>query len=141
MRLKKFIFLKYETKINWNFLFYLQAGAQQMQFSAPWLQGASFPQFFTTNGIPSQYSNSIFIRPDGSQGMFIHNPQTAQTIQTQAQPTQQQQQQQQGNAQQVQIQTAAQVQQQQTAQVQVQQVQQPQQQQVNIGILNSKDLN
>lgn len=64
-----------------------QSGAQQMQF-APWLQGASMPQFWaTTNSIPSQAmlgTNSIFIRPDGTQGMFIqHNPQaSAQTLQT-----------------------------------------------------------
>lgn len=67
-----------------------QPGTQQMQFTAPWqIQG--MPQFWATNGLQSQAvlaPNPIFIRgtqPDGTQGMFIHNPQPAtQSIQAQS---------------------------------------------------------
>lgn len=92
-----------------------QNGAQQMQF-APWLQAGSFP-LWTTNGLPQQFQNSIFIRPDGTQGMFIHNAQPGtQAIQAQAQPAQQQQQQ-------AQAQPTQQVQ---SSQAQIQQTNQPQ---------------
>lgn len=63
------------------------SGNQQMQFTAPWLQGTtSFPQLCATSyTLPPQFQNSIFIRPDGAQGMLFHHPQAAHAIQTQTQ--------------------------------------------------------
>lgn len=101
-----------------------------------WLQSASFPQLWTTNGIPQQLQNSIIIRPDGTQMFF---PQT-QTIQAQAQSPQAQQNQQQptqAQTQQAQLQQAAQ----QQVQTQPQVQQQPQTntvQQTIVSLINLK---
>lgn len=39
-------------------------GAQQMQFASPWIQGASYPQFYaaSANGLSPQYQNQIFFQ-------------------------------------------------------------------------------
>ncbi|XP_062559514.1 polyhomeotic-proximal chromatin protein-like isoform X2 [Armigeres subalbatus] len=118
-----------------------QQGTQQMQFTAPWIQG-QLGQFWTANNIqPQILGNPIIFRgtaPDGSSNMFIQqSPQQAIqqastqahnqtltlpcTIAQQPQQTQQQQQQQQQAANQ----------QQQNQQQQAQATQQQQQQQQN----------
>lgn len=102
-----------------------------LNFHFQWLQSTPFQQLWT-NGLQSQFQNSIFIRPDGTQGMFI--PQ-AQTIQAQAQTAQSQpNQQQQAQSQQPQAQIQTTTQQPAQAQQQAQQSQQNTVQQTIVSI-------